>query len=67
MNLNDILDSLGEVMGLLETAAQHLDQDDFTTAMQRETASIHSTVMDRLVEITAHLNVTKNTRRQPYE
>ena len=67
MNLNDVLELLGETMKLLETIAQNLDQDDFTTGIQMHTALTNTTVMEHLAECIAHLKITKNTRRQPYE
>ena len=67
MNLNDILRSLDDVTRLLQTIAQNLDQDDFTTADQMHTAATNTTAMERIAECIMHLKITKNTRRQPYE
>jgi uncharacterized protein with HEPN domain len=67
MNLNDIIKSLDDITRLLQTIAQDLDQDDFTTADQMHTAATNTTAMELIAECTAHLIVTKNTRRQPYE
>ena len=67
MNLNDIIKSLDDITRLLQTIAQDLDQDDFTTADQMHTAATNTTVMEHLAECIAHLKITKNTRRQPYE
>ena len=67
MNLNDILESLGETMKLLETIAQNLDQDDFTTGMQLHTALTNTSAMERVSECIGHVKITQNTRRQPYE
>ena len=54
-------------MKLLETIAQNLDQDDFTTGMQLHTAATNTTVMNRIAEILQHLpnEIEKvNIRRQ---
>mgnify|MGYP003148540664 FL=1 len=67
MNLNDIIKSLDDITRLLQTIAQDLDQDDFTTADQMHTAATNTTAMELIAECIMHLKITKNTRRQPYE